>query len=240
MNPCHSVTMTNDLMPRRTSSRAWAVVPFLLLAVVHLIALGAGLPELADWTKPLLMPALMLAVLIGAGRRGGIGIVLIVAALAFSWLGDVLLSSPGDIGFLLGLAAFFLAHLVYLVAFSSSFRRRRVPPLAALYVLWWLAFVLLLQPSLGTLLIPVAAYGLVLGASGAVALATNRLTALGALLFVCSDSLLACRIFLPDFELVQQDLIIMALYLAGQGLIVWGAVRSAAAGTRRSPAQPAG
>jgi hypothetical protein len=45
-------------------------------------------------------------------------------------------------------------------------------------------------------------------------------TALRALLFVCSDSLLACRIFLPDFELAQQDLIIMALYLAGQGLIV--------------------
>jgi uncharacterized membrane protein YhhN len=232
--------MTNDLMPRRSSSRGWAVVPFLMLAVVHLIALGAMLPELAGWTKPLLIPALLLAVLAASGRRGGAGIVLVIAALAFSWAGDVLLSSPGDIGFLLGLAAFFLAHLVYLVAFGSSFRRRRVPLVACLYVLWWLAFVLLLQPSLGTLLIPVAAYGLMLGASGAVALATNRLTAIGALLFVCSDSLLACRIVLPGFELVQQDLIIMALYLAGQGLIAWGVVRSAAAGYERSPAQPTG
>ncbi|WP_052521169.1 lysoplasmalogenase [Agreia bicolorata] len=220
-----------------TSRHRWAVVLFLILSAAHLVALAAGLPELAGWTKPLLMPALMLVALVVSARRGGAGIVLIVAALAFSWLGDVLLSSPGDVGFLLGLAAFFLAHLVYLVAFASSFRRRPVPLAAYLYVLWWIAFVLLLQPSLGTLLVPVAAYGLVLGASGAAALATNRLTAIGALLFVCSDSLLACRIFLPDFELVQQDLIIMALYLAGQGLIAWGAVRAARSMNEKSPEQ---
>ena len=229
--------MTDNHAPVSTRSRRWAVLPYVLLSVVHLVALSAELPELAGWTKPLLMPALLLAVLLMTGRRGGAGTVLIIAALGFSWLGDVLLASPGDVGFLLGLTAFFVAHLLYLVAFAAFFRRRRVPLGAWLYLLWWVGFVLLLAPSLGSLLIPVAAYGLVLGASGAVAVATNRLTAIGALLFVCSDSLLACRIFLPDFELVQQDLIIMALYLAGQGLIAWGVVRAARSRNEKSPGQ---
>ncbi|SMG37508.1 lysoplasmalogenase [Agreia pratensis] len=229
--------MTDNRVQGSAQGRSRAVVPFLMLSVIHLVALGAALPELSGWTKPLLMPALLAAVLVTTGRRGGGGIVLIVVALAFSWLGDVLLASPGDIGFLSGLAAFFMAHLLYLIAFAAFFKRRRLPLAAWLYLLWWLAFVLLLSPSLGSLLVPVAAYGLVLGASGAVALATNRLTAIGALLFVCSDSLLACRIFLPDFELVQQDLIIMALYLAGQGLIVWGVMTAARPGNEKSPEQ---
>jgi uncharacterized membrane protein YhhN len=229
--------MIDDRAPARTSSHRWTAVPFVALALVHLVALGASLPELAGWTKPLLMPALLAAVLAATGRRGGLGTVLVVVALIFSWLGDVFLASPEDVGFLLGLAGFFIAHLLYLVAFARFFRRRRVPLGASLYLLWWLAFVLLLYPSLGALLVPVAAYGLVLGASGAVAVATNRVTAIGALLFVCSDSLLACRIFLPGFELVQQDLIIMALYLAGQGLIVWGVVRAARATHEKSPEQ---
>jgi alkenylglycerophosphocholine/alkenylglycerophosphoethanolamine hydrolase len=229
--------MGDTRAPESTTSRCWAFVPFLILAVVHLVALGAALPELAGWTKPLLMPALLAVVLVATRMRGGVGTVLIVAALVFSWLGDVLLASPGDIGFLSGLAGFFAAHLLYLVAFAAFFRRRRIPRWAVLYLVWWLAFVLLLSPSLGTLLLPVATYGLVLGTSGALALTTNRLTAIGALLFVCSDSLLACRIFLPGFDLVQQDLIIMTLYLAGQGLIVWGVLRTTGSRDEKSPEQ---
>jgi alkenylglycerophosphocholine/alkenylglycerophosphoethanolamine hydrolase len=72
----------------------------------------------------------------------------------------------------------------------------------------------------------VAVYGAVLGLSAATALGTNPTIAVGAGLFLLSDSVLACKLFLPGFGFWQQDLVIMALYCAGQGLIALGLVRA--------------
>lgn len=205
-------------------------MPYIVVGIVHLVALAVGDGSLAQVTKPILMPALLVAFIMSLWPRRGAVVWLGTLALVFSWAGDYLLGTPGNIGFLAGLGAFFFAHIAYLVLFTRVLRRRRVPLLALAYVAWWLGLLAVLGPSLGSLFIPVALYGLVLGAMAGVALATSRLVAVGALVFLCSDTLLALKLFLPGFSIWQADFLIMLLYLAGQGIIIAGVLRMARAG----------
>lgn len=189
---------------------------------MHLGTLIAGEGAGSTITKVLLMPALLLAVLWALRLRLGDLLVFAVLGILFSWAGDALLESPGDIGFLLGLGGFMLAHLAYLVLFLRPLRERRIPWYAAAYALWWVVLVLFLAPHIGPLLVPVAAYGLVLAASSAAALGTNRFSAIGALVFLLSDTILAFKLFLPGWDFYPVDVIIMTLYIGGQGLIAYG------------------
>lgn len=211
-------------MPAR-AKLAIAFAPFVAICAVHLVAIALDMPDVPSATKPLLMPGLLLALLIAWPRRAPIVLLLAALEVLFAWAGDVLLADPGEGGFLLGLGAFFLAHVAGLALYLGPLRRRRPPRAAALLVLWWVGFLVILWPHVGSLLVPVAVYGLVLGAAAAAACGTNRWIAVGALAFLASDSILACRMFIPDFEIWQQSTIIMTLYLAGQGLIVYGVLQ---------------
>lgn len=202
-----------------------AFTPFIVVTVVHLIAIAAGGDQLVAATKPLLMPALLIALLLGLPARRSILLVWGGLALVFSWLGDVLLQSPGDIGFLIGMGAFGLAHLAYIALNLGPLRTRRAPWWGiAVAALWWISLVTLLAPNLGGLLVPVAVYGLVLGTAAAAALGTSRLIATGAGVFLVSDTLLGLDRFLPGFSFGAVDLLIMFTYCLGQGLIIAGVV----------------
>lgn len=172
-------------------------------------------------SKPFLMPALLFAVLWSLRLRPTSLLVFAALGVTFSFLGDLLLQSPGDIGFLLGLGGFLLAHLAYLILFTRSMKQRRIPWLAAGYAVWWVVLVVFLVPFVGALLVPVALYGLVLGASSTAALGAGRLAAVGALVFLVSDTLLALKLFVPGYTFYPIDFIIMSLYIVGQGLIAF-------------------
>lgn len=215
--------------------RLLAFVPYAVVSVIHLVALytGAGWSSL---TKILLMPALLLAVLAHLPRTRVSVLIWLTLGIVFSWGGDVLFGMPGGIGFLLGLGGFLLAHVAYLALFRWPLRRRGLTWWAFAYLAWWLALMLVLGPHLGALIVPVAIYGAVLGGSAAFALGTNPITAVGAFLFLASDSILAFKLFWPGFALWQQDAIIMLLYCLGQGLIVLGALRQGSGRERVAPA----
>ncbi|CAN5171061.1 hypothetical protein BH11ACT2_BH11ACT2_05170 [soil metagenome] len=218
-------------------------VPYLVVTVAHLAGLGLANDALSGLSKPLLMPALVLALLASVRPRANRTVVIGSIALGFSWLGDILLAIPGGIGFLLGLGAFFFAHVAYLTLFWRRLRIRRVPLIALVFAVWWVALLVVLAPHLGALLVPVAVYGVALGASATLALACNRFVAAGATVFLVSDTILAFKFFYPGFSLWQADLVIMLLYCVGQGLVVIGIVRSAqparAVGAPRSGAREA-
>lgn len=204
-----------------------AFTPYLVVAVVHLVALAVVDSSTSSATKGFLMPALLIGLLLALAavrpypRRtallAGLGIL-------FSWFGDIAIAQPGDLGFLLGLGGFFLAHLAYLALFGFGLGLgfRRIPRLALAYGAWWAAFVALLAPHAGPLLVPLALYGAVLGAMAALALAGNRWIAVGGALFVISDSLLGLHLFMPGFDFWQVDLVIMVAYIAAQGAIAVG------------------
>ncbi|QEO13354.1 lysoplasmalogenase [Agromyces intestinalis] len=204
-------------------------LPYLVLSAVHLVLLVTGPAAAVTATKALLMPALVAAVLTLVRPRRGAALVLLVVAICCSWAGDVLLSFPGETWFVLGLLSFLAAHSVYIALFVGLPRAGRlVTPWAALYAIWYAGFMLLLAPHLGSLFVPVAVYGLVLGSMAALAAGHSGVVAIGGALFVVSDSVLALGRFLPGYDAVVpgagHDLIVMTTYLAAQGLIALGAI----------------
>lgn len=201
--------------------------PFVIVGVAHLYALFTADESLAHLTKPLLMIALLLGFLWSLPTLRSRIALYGSLAIVFSWLGDVSLASPGDLGFLIGLGCFLIAHVFYLVLLSRAIPLRRPSRWAWLFVVWWLAFVLVLAAHAGSLLAPIAVYGAILGTVAAAALGCNRWVATGALVFLASDSLLGLHLFLPGFDFLQVDFTIMLFYIVGQGLIAWGAVVAA-------------
>ncbi len=207
-----------------------AFIPAIVAGLVHVTAIaveGFGVDAasaVVGPTKLLLMPAVLLGLLWALPTVRSQIALWGSLALVFSWLGDALLSSPGGAGFLLGLGGFLCAHVCYLVLMIRCVMVRRLGWAASVYVLWWLVFVALLAPFAGSLLVPIAVYGLVLGAMAAWATTANRFVAWGAVLFVVSDSILGLKMFVPDFWFWQNSFVIMVTYIAGQILIAVGAV----------------
>lgn len=163
---------------------------FAVLAVVHLGALLAAATTVVHLTKPALMPVLAAYVLAAGAPR------LLAAALLFGCGGDTLLQTGDDGLFLVGMGSFAAGHVCYLVLFArrGAFPggRRLSGPLAAVYAAAWLGVVALLWPDLAAdLRGPVAGYSLLLTATAFGALRLGPGAALGGLLFLFSDTLLA-------------------------------------------------
>lgn len=229
--------MSIDAAPAKPRTRIsapplWAFLPYVALAIVHVVARFADNDAIAGPTKLGLMPLLILAVL-WAGRGSGWGtpFTLLFLALALSWLGDGAATFvPFAPELPVMLAAFGLAHVCYIVLFTRFLARGRLPLWSAVYVVWWVALVAILAPALlakdGGIawLIAIGAYGLLLGATAASAARSTPAVTLGAALFLASDSILAFRLFLPDAMPGWTSGAVMLTYCAGQGLIAAGAV----------------
>ena len=161
----------------------------------------------------------------------------VLMGLGFALLGDVLLMLPGD-RFVPGLAAFLFAHVAFLAAWLDDSRFAVRPPawlaclLAAAGLLW------MLWPGLVPVLrVPVVVYAGVLATMAGQALGRawqhtavrdalaipSRRAALGALLFMISDSLLALDRFHTTLPLAS--LWILGSYYPAIGLIAWSVRR---------------
>lgn len=208
-----------------TPVRRYAFIPFVALSVIHILLIALGNDVMVAATKPLLMPMLLLGFLAAAPMVNRLIVGLIVGGIVASWAGDVLLQSPGSMGFLLGLAAFLVAHLFYIGAFLML-GTGRVKIWVWAYLMWYGALLALLSPGLGALVVPVIAYGAVLGTMAILSTRVNAVVGWGGLLFLLSDSILAMDRFMPGFALPASDFVIMTTYLVGEGLIAYGVVRA--------------
>lgn len=216
---------------------AWWV-PLLALLAAGAIA-GASVEGLR-WLHYLCKPAATLLILLraaaavpGAYRRW------VRVGLVLSLVGDVCLMLPVD-AFVAGLAAFLLAHLAYIVAFARGVGARALgltAPVLAAYAVFNLVG---LWPHLPAALWgPVVAYTIVLATMAALALARGwqppadgthaRRAALGAMLFVASDSLLAWDRFAGPLPWAIAG--VLATYYAAQWLIATSVPRLKAAGS---------
>ena len=202
----------------------WAVPA--VLALVDWYAVARGDRRTETWAKPATLLALI-AVALVLGAAGSAAGSWMLGALLLGLAGDVLLLGEGDTRFRLGLAAFLVGHLAYVV----SFARLGLDPAG-----WaWLAWLVLASCLFATrrvvpatflrggraLAFPVAAYTVVIGAMVIVAFDTGRqLVALGATVFAASDSLLAVDRFVEPRPWAR--LAVMVTYHVGQALIVAG------------------
>jgi uncharacterized membrane protein YhhN len=165
----------------------------------------------------------------------------ILLGLAFSVMGDVWLMLPGDY-FVFGLIAFLLAHLAYISAFLPGLRWRAAVPAALCVAAYAVVYVLMLWPYLpGALRVPVLVYVVVLALMAIVALgqrlqqsmqgAVRRSAgwaAMGGLLFIASDSLLAWDRFTGGVPLAL--LLVLSTYYLAQ----WSIARSVSASANRA------
>lgn len=153
----------------------------------------------------------------------------ICIGLLFSALGDILLALPFPPMFLAGLVAFLTAHLFYISVFYPQpvFSLPRLF-LVGLGLIYGIIIGTLLFPVMGKLIIPVMSYLcviLVMAFTAVLGRNNHPLIAVGAGLFIISDSLIAVNMSL--LKITSASLWIMITYYAAQFFITLGAARSA-------------
>lgn len=205
------------VLPRAVLPRLVLVV-FVAVALTNLTAVALEVGWLEAVSKAMLMPSLALWVIT---RRGPW---LIVLALLFSTVGDVLLGYEGL--FIAGMGAFAAAHVCYVVFFVGRGAlpnlRRRWPVVAA-YVVVWTGLIIVLWPGLGDLQLPVAAYSLLLTATGMTSAGHGLRAGLGGALFFASDAMIAMGIADVPRPLMP-GLWIMSTYIVAQYLLASGSI----------------
>jgi uncharacterized membrane protein YhhN len=148
----------------------------------------------------------------------------VLTGLCLSLAGDIFLMWPQQ-GFLPGLVSFLLAHLAYLVAFTRVARFAGTPWVFVAYAALALLILSQLWPGVpGALRLPVVAYVLALACMAAQAAVVWRsgaprgaVLALGGLLFMTSDALLATNKF--GGGLPMASLWILSTYWSAQWCI---------------------
>lgn len=211
-------------MALRRSVAGW-LAAYALVALTNLASALLGPAELFGITLFLAMPTLIAALL--AARAVSLQVRLVVAALAFSWLGDGIGSLSETI--LIKIVLFLAAQVCYAIAFWP-FRAASVlyrPRWGLVYALVVGALLAVVVPAAGALAPAVVIYGCSLGLMAVLATGVHRLTALGAASFLVSDSLIALTTFVAPGGFPGAVPLIMATYLTGQLLIVLGIVFAA-------------
>ncbi len=211
-----------------------SLILFLFVVTTYLVALWFRHHYLLLIFKPLIVTTLLFYFLNATAKRTAKLKSLMIFALIFCLFGDILLmfTRGNSLFFVLGLSAFLLGHIFYILVFKRIVRDNSIPfhLLKTFFVTAYAAFLLyLLIPSAGTLWLPVVLYGLVIGTMMVFAFhltklgETGWLIAVGAFLFVISDSFLALNKFYTFIP--QNDWIVMITYIAAQFLIVKGMVK---------------
>ncbi|HEX4957385.1 MAG TPA: lysoplasmalogenase [Lacibacter sp.] len=208
-------------------------VLYLAVTVADLLLIYGKEDALRWFTKPFLMPLLMLVVF---NKRQQIPLYRwMLGGLFLSWAGDVLLQLKGM--FIPGLISFLLAHICYISYFIQINNRKKgllqQQPLIGIPVLVYIViFLWLLYPFLDALKIPVTIYGITIGTmllmsihtKGKVNGMASALFFNGALQFVISDSILAVNLF--AYNSVVLSLCVMTTYASAQYLLVKGSMQA--------------
>lgn len=155
----------------------------------------------------------------------------LVPALILSLAGDIALMFPHQLAFLIGMAAFALSHLSYLIFYGNLKAKFRALPVLIAAVLAGVSMALLLQQVQlpADLQIPIYAYFAFLTLHlcfSALAFADGKINywpLIGIGLFIFSDWWIAFSKFGGGLDVFWQDrLIIMSTYGAAQGAILLG------------------
>ncbi len=211
------------------------IILFLITLGLHIAGMYWPLHLLEIITKPLLLLILLNWFISATNKCHFDTKKWVTLALCFSWLGDVLLmfQSRSSMFFLLGLSAFLIAHIFYIIFFHKIKVAEGVKSKGFLLlpvVVYYAVLIAVLYPYLADMKVPVPVYGLVISFMLLLALhmlfirnrKAGQLMTAGAILFVISDSALAINKFYQPFE--ASGFVIMLTYGLAQLFIVFGAI----------------
>ena len=197
---------------------------FALVSIIHVLGLVFKFEVVSVVTKPLILVLLLSYYLKRTNQRS----TLYIGAVLFSLLGDILLISNTELNFMLGLASFLIAHILYIVMVmkrieASSFKSKVIS--AVPFIILGTGLLYFLKDTLEEMLIPVAIYAFVISMFGTVSLLNylNRKSKealtlmLGSLFFILSDSVLAINKFQESNAIYP--VVVMITYIAAQYLI---------------------
>jgi len=212
---------------------------YFIALTIEIFAQATGNISFQYFSKPSLM--VLLIVYYADGTKKTVLRIkhLIIAALFFSWLGDVLLLLDKQYKtlFIYGLTAFLTAHICYILYFlkiRTINRAGKIPNklIFASIAVYTISLFAYLAPNVENLLIPVAFYALVISTMLAVSMTAfdfakqnyGKLAVAGTLLFVVSDSILAINRFAAPFAFAP--VFIMLTYGLAQFFITESSVQN--------------
>jgi len=197
---------------------------FLLASVMDLIGVILKIPLLIYIFKPLIIIALLFLYVFSLTKR----LKWYVIALEFSFFGDVLLMFSGKLFFMAGLISFLMAHILFIKIVINRIQKTSILKgvIASIpFLIIFIGLIYFLKNSLNELWIPVIIYGITISTFGAVSLLdylqSKTLKSIwmlvGAVVFICSDSLLAIHKFYSPNSVFE--VLIMVTYIVAQYLI---------------------
>lgn len=209
---------------------------FWIIAFIDIGATAFNNSILHIITKPLLLPLLVISLFfsVSPGNKKA----LVLTGLFFAFMGDValLFEDRNPLFFITGLVCFLLTHLFYILFFltiksAAPSLLKKKPALIILVVAYTGGLLFLLVPKLGSLVVPVILYAVILSLMFLCSLhvyhkvnsQAGKLFIWGAALFVVSDSLLAINKFYSP--LAYAGFFIMLTYCLAQYLIVKGFIK---------------
>lgn len=200
---------------------------FWIIGIAHVFLQYTNQEIWTTYTKPLLVPLLALFYYHKNSKK------IFLAALLFSWVGDLLLMGKGSLFFLLGILSFWITQLLYLHLINKEIELTLKDFLSSkeglisslLFGVYFLGTMKLLVPKLGTLTIPVSGYAITIATIGILAMllwmtkrnAKTFELLVGVILFIVSDSMIAFNTFY--FEENIFGFWVMATYIPAQFLI---------------------
>jgi uncharacterized membrane protein YhhN len=206
---------------------------YIALSVIYLLIILLGHESIAWYIKPFLIPFLLLGVYFHSDFPSK---KFLLTALTFSWFGDIILlfADRDEMYFIIGLIAFLLSHITYILLFNKQIKPKNTKNKAVFWmgvtaiIMYLIVMIAMLLPSLGDLTIPVFVYALVISTMLLFAFKgflmwkspANWYIVTGAVIFVSSDSILAFNKFYKP--VVLSSFLIMLTYLVAQYLIVSG------------------
>jgi uncharacterized membrane protein YhhN len=189
------------------------LIGFFLFAVLDWVAVSNGW-KVGEYVAK---PATLALLLLYAAAQPEASWALI-AALAFSLLGDVYLMLPAEM-FVAGLSAFLVGHIAYVFAIDAGLLARVGWLVGIALVSSPLAFRILIAATPDSMRPPIALYMLAISAMVASAFASGNMAAVvGALLFYGSDAMIAWNRFVAPFAAAR--LAIIVTYHLGQFALV--------------------
>lgn len=216
----------------RTHSTLYFVTALAFIALETIGAVWTGIV-----VKSLIIPLLIWLYLRFIRGHGNRFHSLVIAALVFSWMGDIILQLTqfNESFFLVGLGSFLITQLIYMVAFfitpgKNALFFKKIYMIVPVVLYGW-GILSLLSDGLGDMKLPVTIYTVVILSMLLAAInrekKVNRqsflLVLAGAILFILSDSLIAINRFEQPFELAR--IAIMSSYITAQYLIAVGCAR---------------
>ena len=201
---------------------------YLGLSIAYLILLLVNQESIAWFMKPLLIPFLILGVYFSGAFPSK---KYLLTALAFSWIGDIILlfTDRDELFFIVGLIAFLISHIVYILLFNKQLRYKNRKNKAVFWI--GVTTIIMYLIIMISILLPVFVYALVISTMLLFAFkgflnweeSGNWYILTGAIAFVTSDSILAFNKFYNP--IVLSSFLIMITYLIAQYLIVMGILK---------------